>query len=222
MPYEGEDTAGGVESQGHGLCGPSRCGSDELSRSSTPTHIQQRLLKPTRPPGNEIDAPWGVRYVIGAAAAADETCSKATHPVLDSVLLPVLSGRLLLTFWEEKPADISDRNDAIYVGLSQRLRYQPFCADFGPNNLGSTHHVCQVLKRLLLSSEADEDIDGGNTSTTHRGCGVELQHGQTFKFFRGRQSCDCKTTTDCANCNVHRAAVRRAGSRNVCALQPQH
>ena len=161
MLHDGDDAAGDVH---HGLCAPNRCGSDELSRSSTPTHIQQRLLKPARrPPGNEIDAPWGVRYVIGAGAGADDEC-KATHPVLDSALLPVLSGRLLLTLWDEKPAHVSDRADAIYVGLSQRLRYQPFCADFGPNNLGSTHHVCQVLKRLLLSSEADEDIDGGNTS----------------------------------------------------------
>ena len=33
----------------------------------------------------------------------------------------------------------------------QVMRYMPFCADFGPFNLGMTHHFCQVLKELISS-----------------------------------------------------------------------
>ena len=33
------------------------------------------------------------------------------------------------------------------------MQYRPFCADFGPINLGMTHHFCEVLQELLLSPE---------------------------------------------------------------------
>ena len=33
------------------------------------------------------------------------------------------------------------------------MQYRPFCADFGPMNLGMTHHFCEVLQELLLSPE---------------------------------------------------------------------
>jgi len=29
------------------------------------------------------------------------------------------------------------------------MRYMPFCADFGPFNLGMTHHFCEVLRELM-------------------------------------------------------------------------
>ena len=33
------------------------------------------------------------------------------------------------------------------------MQYRPFCADFGPINLGMTHHFCEVLQELLVSPE---------------------------------------------------------------------
>ena len=36
-----------------------------------------------------------------------------------------------------------------YITLNQRLRYIPFCADFGPYNLGTTYHVTSILRNLL-------------------------------------------------------------------------
>jgi cell division cycle 14 len=35
------------------------------------------------------------------------------------------------------------------------LFHRPFCADFGPVDLGSTHHVCTVLKQVLQRIEAE-------------------------------------------------------------------
>jgi len=36
-----------------------------------------------------------------------------------------------------------------YFSMDKVMTYQPFCADFGPFNLGMTHHFCEVLKDLL-------------------------------------------------------------------------
>ena len=42
---------------------------------------------------------------------------------------------------------------AFYVTLNKKLLYVPFCADFGPLNLGVTLHVSSVFRNLLLKSE---------------------------------------------------------------------
>jgi hypothetical protein len=60
--------------------------------------------------------------------------------------LPVLEGRLYLISLPELP---SAKTGTIYVTLNKKLKYHPFCADFGPYNLGTTHHVCTILKNLL-------------------------------------------------------------------------
>lgn len=38
-----------------------------------------------------------------------------------------------------------------YFTMDKVMRYTPFCADFGPFNLGMTHHFCEVLKELMSS-----------------------------------------------------------------------
>jgi len=38
-----------------------------------------------------------------------------------------------------------------YFTMDTTMRYMPFCADFGPFNMGMTNHFCQVLKDLLAS-----------------------------------------------------------------------
>jgi len=36
-----------------------------------------------------------------------------------------------------------------YFSMDKICAYTPFCADFGPFNLGMTHHFCGVLEELL-------------------------------------------------------------------------
>ena len=46
------------------------------------------------------------------------------------------------------------RSRLIFILLLVRFaRYVPFCADFGPFNLATTHHVCHILKVLLSNEE---------------------------------------------------------------------
>ena len=42
--------------------------------------------------------------------------------------------------------------------LSRRRQYAPFCADFGPINLGTTHQMCKQLNRLLTCTPLDQKI----------------------------------------------------------------
>jgi len=75
------------------------------------------------------------------------TLGRGERKVIDSDnLLPVLEGRLYLASFEDMPDAASG---IVYIRLNKKLRYIPFCADFGPFNLGTTHHVCKVLKNLL-------------------------------------------------------------------------
>ena len=62
-----------------------------------------------------------------------------------SVWLPVLGDRLYLLSTNRIPRD----NTALYLTLNRKLRYLPFCADFGPFNLGTTQHVCAMLARVF-------------------------------------------------------------------------
>ena len=92
-------------------------------------------------------------------------------------LLPVLEGRLFLASMKGTPVaqpaeyyvtlnkklrcvrerDVwthvnTHTNTHTLTGTNAHTRYVPFCADFGPFNLGTTHHVCHILK-VLLSNE---------------------------------------------------------------------
>ena len=61
-------------------------------------------------------------------------------------LFPVLEGRLYILSTKAVPVA---RPLEYYITLNKRLRYIPYCADFGPFNLGTTHHVGTILKNLL-------------------------------------------------------------------------
>jgi len=60
--------------------------------------------------------------------------------------VPVLADRLYLLSTPRVP---QHDNTAIYLTLNRKLRYLPFCADFGPFNLGTTQHVCAMLARVF-------------------------------------------------------------------------
>lgn len=60
--------------------------------------------------------------------------------------LEVLRGRLSLAVCSTHTAIDETR---LVLTLNKKLRYVPFCADFGPLNLGTTHHVGAILQRLL-------------------------------------------------------------------------
>jgi cell division cycle 14 len=49
------------------------------------------------------------------------------------------------------PSDPAPTYGVHFFTMDKVMRYQPFCADFGPFNLGMTHHFCEVLKELMLS-----------------------------------------------------------------------
>ena len=51
---------------------------------------------------------------------------------------------------------LQPKDDEVYVSVSKRLHYMPFCADFGPLNLGTTHQICKQL-RVLLSRPTLQD-----------------------------------------------------------------
>eukprot|EP00961_Rhodomonas_salina_P239426 3234568-Rhodomonas_salina.1 len=38
-----------------------------------------------------------------------------------------------------------------YFTMDKVMKYAPFCADFGPFNLGMTHHFCEVMRELLVN-----------------------------------------------------------------------
>ncbi|EKX46344.1 hypothetical protein GUITHDRAFT_157774 [Guillardia theta CCMP2712] len=40
-----------------------------------------------------------------------------------------------------------------YFKIHKKFKYAPFCADFGPYNLGTTHHFCDTVKRMLKNPE---------------------------------------------------------------------
>ena len=58
-------------------------------------------------------------------------------------------GQLALAFFDQShPAE---KDGTVYLGVSDSLQYVPFCADFGPFNLGTTHQVVRVLRKVLAS-----------------------------------------------------------------------
>ena len=44
-----------------------------------------------------------------------------------------------------------------YFSMEKKMRYMPFCADFGPFNLGMTHHFLLVLDELFKTTCMCED-----------------------------------------------------------------
>eukprot|EP00960_Hanusia_phi_P027267 746724-Hanusia_phi.AAC.3 len=63
-------------------------------------------------------------------------------------LMPVLKDKLFFTCLRTSP--LSDEEYKCFT-INKKLRYAPFCADFGPFNLGTTHHFCDVVMSLLTN-----------------------------------------------------------------------
>ena len=60
----------------------------------------------------------------------------------------VCAGRLYLMSTPDEPAPM---HGVHFFTMDKVMRYAPFCADFGPFNLGMTHHFCEVLRQLMSS-----------------------------------------------------------------------
>ena len=71
---------------------------------------------------------------------------------LQGALLPVIKGRLYLTS-ASSTAAIQPKKRELWVAVNQSACYTPFCAEFGPLNLGTTHRMCKKLHALLTSPE---------------------------------------------------------------------
>eukprot|EP00277_Geminigera_cryophila_P000306 CAMPEP_0179427936 /NCGR_PEP_ID=MMETSP0799-20121207/13741_1 /TAXON_ID=46947 /ORGANISM="Geminigera cryophila, Strain CCMP2564" /LENGTH=684 /DNA_ID=CAMNT_0021203195 /DNA_START=314 /DNA_END=2365 /DNA_ORIENTATION=+ len=68
----------------------------------------------------------------------------------DARILPVIEDRVYLLSTKTLPVA---KLQEYYIALNKRLAYIPFCADFGPFNLGTTQHVNSILKNLLTNPE---------------------------------------------------------------------
>eukprot|EP00286_Rhodomonas_abbreviata_P019307 CAMPEP_0181295400 /NCGR_PEP_ID=MMETSP1101-20121128/4129_1 /TAXON_ID=46948 /ORGANISM="Rhodomonas abbreviata, Strain Caron Lab Isolate" /LENGTH=494 /DNA_ID=CAMNT_0023400153 /DNA_START=188 /DNA_END=1668 /DNA_ORIENTATION=- len=62
--------------------------------------------------------------------------------------LPVLEDRL---YFQAVGFDPRQQPGTHYFSMDKVMRYVPFCADFGPFNLGMTHHFCETMRELLLN-----------------------------------------------------------------------
>jgi len=71
--------------------------------------------------------------------------------------LPVIEGKLYLgQYCSDTP--LQQDEDTVFLTLSKRRQYTPFCADFGPVNLGTTHQMCKQLHHLLTCTPLDQKI----------------------------------------------------------------
>ena len=53
--------------------------------------------------------------------------------------------------------DPSPARGITYFSMDKVMQYSPFCDDFGPFNLGMTHHFCMVIKELLCRQDLRGD-----------------------------------------------------------------
>lgn len=63
-------------------------------------------------------------------------------------VLPVLEERL---FFQAVGFEPRQQPGVHYFTMDKVMKYAPFCADFGPFNLGMTHHFCEVMRELLVN-----------------------------------------------------------------------
>jgi hypothetical protein len=61
--------------------------------------------------------------------------------------LCILQGRLYLAALQDNPVAQINK---VYITLSKKMRYVPFCADFGPFNLGEW--ICSIGFYILVLS----------------------------------------------------------------------
>ena len=101
----------------------------------------------TQPLEQKVQLKWREPCDSSFCSTSSFTLGRGEQQVIDSDnFLPVLEGRLYLASFEDMPDAASG---IVYIRLNKKLGYIPFCADFGPFNLGTTHHACEVLKNLL-------------------------------------------------------------------------
>ena len=74
------------------------------------------------------------------------------HSALALVLtISADDGRAGRLYFMATPLEPSPQPGMHFLTMDRVMRYIPLCADFGPFNLGMTHHFCEVLKELMLS-----------------------------------------------------------------------
>ena len=76
----------------------------------------------------------------------------APHAILArGTMVPVLEDRLYLMTCSN--IEMTPSSTTHYFTMDKVMRYQPFCADHGPFNLGMTHKFCGVLLDLMTSKQ---------------------------------------------------------------------
>jgi len=87
----------------------------------------------------ELSSDSGI-YVLGDGPS---------HINIEDDYLTILIGkrsRVLFASLDGRPIS---RPGSFFIGIGEKLRYQPLCADFGPFNLGTPHHVCNFLHKAF-------------------------------------------------------------------------
>lgn len=102
-------------------------GSSEASRSETPRAEMRELRSPS-----------------GSFLLGDGQLEFG-----DDSMLTVLTGTCQTLHLASLSGPPTAEPDTIFLGIHASLQYRAFCADFGPFNLGTTHHVCNILNRAL-------------------------------------------------------------------------
>ena len=97
---------------------------------------ETHLPEPQVPPA-QVALPSGPKTMLGAAAAPRHEILRllatGQSELDENGELCVLQGRLYLASLAGIPVPTAKK---YFVTLSKKLRYVPFCADFGPFNLG--------------------------------------------------------------------------------------
>ena len=145
-------------------CSDGEASGDALSNASTPTqtsqqsHVRARSEMCLRWPatGEEYNLARGidqcgltqcqpVAVLEGANCAAPIALTPRGRVRLTR---PCYAGRLYLM---STPEDPEPTHGVHFFTMDKVMKYMPFCADFGPFNLGMMHHFNEVLKRLMSS-----------------------------------------------------------------------
>ena len=148
-------------------CSDGEASGDALSNASTPTqrsHVGARSKMCLRWPatGEEYSLARGIdqcgltqRHPVAVLEGANCAATIAARVVPRGCMRltrrgarPCYTGRLYLM---STPEDPEPTHGVHFFTMDKVMKYMPFCADFGPFNLGMMHHFNEVLKRLMSS-----------------------------------------------------------------------
>jgi protein-tyrosine phosphatase len=106
--------------------------------------------------GGALEPPWHTRrsrplYRESEKSLATDVWGAVCTGVRLTVLALERAGRLYFMATPLPPS----ASGVHFFTMDNQMRYAPFCDDFGPFNLGMTHHFCQVLKDLLCQRRLD-------------------------------------------------------------------